>query len=31
MELGEELEVDMIRVHKAVCDEVQAKERYKMS
>ena len=33
MELGEVLEVDMIRVHEAVCDQVQvqAKERYRVS
>ena len=31
MELGEKLDVDMIRLHEAVCDLVQAKERYRPS
>ena len=30
-ELGEELDMDLVRVHNVVCDQVQAKERSKVS
>ena len=31
VELGEELDMDLVRVHNAVCDKVQAKERSRVS
>ena len=30
-ELGEELDIDLVRVHNAVCDQVPAKERSRVS